>query len=105
MVSPLEMYSKLAWQIGFAWTNGENWSENGQWLTVISSSEFIWYRLNAALHLHMGKSILLVKLSNLHSKGVLLLKVQVRICSHDYAQVLKAAIYSCVTLILWVAFL
>ena len=28
----------LAQQIGFAWPNGENWSENGQWPTAFSSS-------------------------------------------------------------------
>ena len=36
MASPLEMYSEF----GFALPNGENWSENGQWSTVISSSDF-----------------------------------------------------------------
>ena len=35
----VEMYSKDGQQIGFARPNGENWSENGQWPTAISSSE------------------------------------------------------------------
>ena len=41
MVSPLEIYSKigLANWINFAWPNRENWSENGQWPTVISSCD------------------------------------------------------------------
>ena len=30
----------LAQQIGFARPNGENWLENGQWLTAISSSGY-----------------------------------------------------------------
>ena len=40
MAASLEMYSEFR----FALPNGENWSENGQWSTVISSSDFTIYR-------------------------------------------------------------
>ena len=41
MVSPLEMCSKIGLANGFAQPNGENWSENGQSPTAISSSDYI----------------------------------------------------------------
>ena len=38
MASPMEMYSKFGLAKWIAQPNGENWSENDQWPTAISSS-------------------------------------------------------------------